>query len=267
MPQKNRSTNRLFILLRVLLFCLCCAIILIIGSTLIKGFSKEWNDLILGIFATMAIFAITLLFASWEKIKPEAIGIVARQGSLRKGLIGFFIGILLSISHVLAVALFGHVSVDLMPVFPIATALFSLLLYFVLAIREELAFRGYPLRMLNYSFGSFKAQVIVALIFALEHWAGGYSWIQAFFGSTVGGVLFGIAALKTKGIAMPIGMHAAWNFGQWIFGFKNEPGIFYVTIENGFEKYTEVTTMFCYLIIMLLAIFYFYYRKTPVPDS
>ena len=39
---------------------------------------------------------------------------------------------------------------------------------------------------------------------------------------------------ERKGIAFPVGLHAAWNFGQWIFGFKNVPGIWEAIVEKGY---------------------------------
>jgi membrane protease YdiL (CAAX protease family) len=137
-------------------------------------------------------------------------------------------------------------------------------LYFILALREEMAFRGFPLQSLNKSIGSWKSQLIIALIFSLEHLAGGYTLLQAFLGAGIGAILFGIAALKSKGIALPVGIHLAWNFGQWCAGFKNEPGIWQNFIEKGFESKHEQISFAFYILVMGLAIlaFYFYRKKT-----
>jgi len=76
-------------------------------------------------------------------------------------------------------------------------------------------------------------QRIVALVFALEHRVGGYSWSNAVFGAFVGSLLFGMASLATRGLALPIGLHAAWNFGQWIIGEKESPGLWKPAIPGG----------------------------------
>jgi O-acetyl-ADP-ribose deacetylase (regulator of RNase III) len=47
-----------------------------------------------------------------------------------------------------------------------------------------------PLRRLNRTFGPWAAQVVVALVFALEHQAGCYNWTHALFGA----LLFGMAS-------------------------------------------------------------------------
>ena len=99
-----------------------------------------------------------------------------------------------------------------------------------------MAFRGYALWNSNYAIGPWKALLIVTFIFILEHIAGGMTAGQAIAGAGAGALLFGIAALRTKGLALPIGLHAAWNFGQWLLGFKDEPGLWHAIIQKGFEK-------------------------------
>ena len=98
----------------------------------------------------------------------------------------------------------------------------------------------------------------------LKFIAGGMTWVQAFSGAGTGALLFGFAALKTKGIALPIGLHMAWNFGQWCFGFKKESGIFHGFADKGFESVVERNSWISYFLIMAIAIviFYFYRPKT-----
>ena len=44
------------------------------------------------------------------------------------------------------------------------------------------------------------------------------------FGVLPGGVLFGMSAAASGGLALPIGLHAAWNVGDWFLGQKATPG-------------------------------------------
>src|ERR1017187_6016840 len=48
--------------------------------------------------------------------------------------------------------------------------------YFALALREKFAFRGYPLRRLESAGGTWGALLLIAVVFTLEHTAGGWSW-------------------------------------------------------------------------------------------
>jgi len=252
-------------LLRVLLFCILCAVLLATGSSLLKGCKKPWADLSLGFFAATASFLLSIPFAKWEKVSLRQLGLIPGKATLGKLVTGFLIGLLIAGLHLALALIFGYISlIHATPSF--YTVALSFLLYLILATREEIAFRGFALRSLTYKIGAWKAQLIIAFIFALEHMAGGFTWQQAFFGSGVGAVLFGLAALRTKGIALPVGLHAAWNFGQWCFGMKNTPGIWQVSVSKGFEEKNEQIIMICYLIVMWLAItaFFLYPLKPPL---
>lgn len=136
-------------------------------------------------------------------------------------------------------------------------------MYLLIALREELAFRGYPLRSLAYSIGNWKAQAIIAIFFALEHLAGGYTWVQAIFGAAIGAILFGIAALRSKGIALPLGIHTAWNFSQWYMGFKLEKGMYSAVVPEAFQSSNQMVIQISYVAIMLVSIAVFYFYKSP----
>ena len=111
------------------------------------------------------------------------------------------------------------------------------------------------------------SQIIIAIIFALEHLAGGYTWVQAFWGAGVGALLFGLATLKTGGIALPVGLHAAWNFGQWCLGFKNEPGIWQAIVEPNYETRHEQLVFLFYLLVMGIGIGSFYFYRPNPPST
>lgn len=152
-------------------------------------------------------------------------------------------------------------AITLSPSISFFTIIFYLALYILVAIREELPFRGYPLFSLNHRLGLWAAQIIVLIIFSLEHVAGGMTWFQAFLGAGTRAFLFGFAALKTNGIALPIGLHAAWNFGQWCLGFKKETGLFHSIMEKGFENVVERNGWISYLVIRTVAVVIFYFYK------
>ncbi len=263
MMKNQKKATWKYTLLRVLIFCFCCALILIFISPLTNNFPKPWSEFLLGTIATILVFGLTIAFTRWEKIQLRDIGVIPNRQTLRKFILGFSIGLLLVFLQVMLVLAVSHSKLIIVPGLSIKPILIMFSLYFILALREELAFRGFPLRSLNYAIGSWKSQLIIASIFSLEHLAGGYTLFQAFLGAGIGAILFGIAALKSKGIALPVGIHLAWNFGQWCAGFKNEPGIWQNFIEKGFEAKHEQISFTFYILVMGLAIlsFYFYHKK------
>jgi len=136
---------------------------------------------------------------------------------------------------------FGHLRFVFLPGTTALQIIIPFLLYFFVACREELVFRSYFLRRLDYSFPSPFALLVMVVVFIAEHVLAGMEWKMAVIGSGLGGLLFGVAALKTRGLALPIGLHSAWNFGQWMVGFKNKGGVWRAVVEKGYERETEIS--------------------------
>jgi CAAX protease family protein len=254
-------------IIRPILYCLLCAITLATFSAVIKSFSSEWNQHLLLLITIAITYGLTILFARWEKLPLKMAGVVANKATPKKVTVGLGIGLLMTLLQPVIVLLLGHYKMSFNPSMSAYSIFFYFTLYILVAIREELAFRGYPLFSLNYSFGLWTAQLIIFVIFSVEHITGGMTWIQAFLGAGTGALLFGFAALKTKGIALPIGLHAAWNFGQWCLGFKKETGLVHGIAEKGFESVVERNAWISYLVIMTVAIvaFSFYNPKKSLP--
>lgn len=100
--------------------------------------------------------------------------------------------------------------------------------YFVFAVLvEELVFRGYALRRLAEGIGATRAVVLLAAVFGGYHLLsigaspavkqGGLELVWTAAGPLVGAVVFGVAALRTGSIALPLGLHLGWNWTQWHF--------------------------------------------------
>jgi len=122
-----------------------------------------------------------------------------------------------------------------------------------LAMREELAFRGYPLRRLEHLWGRWGAILFTGVVFTLEHMAGGWTWSHSLLGPSTGALLFGMAALSTRGIAVPLGIHAAFNFGQWCMGQKEVAGLWQPVVDPEFAHRVETLGYTAYLLGTLLA--------------
>lgn len=130
--------------------------------------------------------------------------------------------------------------------------------YVLLALREELTFRGYPFFRLYAAWGALPAFACMCVVFAAEHFAAGWSVPRAI--ATLGGaLLFGMAALATRGLAIPVGVHAAFNFGQWMVGLKEIPGVFRCVVDEKAQILVERIGYTGYFTGMLLATFCFGY--------
>jgi hypothetical protein len=97
-------------------------------------------------------------------------------------------------------------------------------LFVAVAVAEELMFRGFVFQRLIDGLGAWPAQVIVAAFFTLTHSSAlqdagdlaPMATLNIFFAS----IMFGLAFVRTRSLAMPIGIHFAANFVQGgVLGF------------------------------------------------
>jgi uncharacterized protein len=256
---------------KALLFILGCAVASAVAAPFTRNLSVRWPEFIVGVIGSLWALGLTLVFVRWDEVCLDDVGAKPDRLSLARLVVGFLIGtgmVALWMSISMAT---GYVHWERAPENGAVIAAITLIAYLALASREELAFHGYPLRRLEQSFGVWGAQLIVALVFALEHMVGGWSWTRALFGAGVGSLLFGMAAIATRGLAVPIGLHAAWNFGQSMMGLNGEPALWRAVVDNGQEQYIEHVRTISYVAVMGSATlaFWFWHRKTnlsALPD-
>jgi hypothetical protein len=91
-------------------------------------------------------------------------------------------------------------------------------------------------------------------MFIVEHKLGGATWENAILGSGLGSLVFGMAALVTRGLALPIGIHAAWNIGDWARGGKGSGGLWRMVVEPDASALADKVAMGSYVAVMLCAL-------------
>jgi membrane protease YdiL (CAAX protease family) len=235
---------------RVLLFYVSCVVVLMIAAPLGSKLPGQWPKIATGLMTSVAAFVLTVVFVRWDGVRLTDVGVALGRKSLARLGLGFVIGSLMVAVQSCCVLAGGHVQwVRAAETGMIAPMALALLAYLLLACREELTFHGYPLRRLEHFFGIWVAQVMVALVFAFEHHAGGFNWVNAMLGASVGSLLFGMASIATRGLAVPIGLHAAWNFGQWVIGEKDLPGLWRPVIDESYKAHVDQVGFVGYLAV------------------
>jgi uncharacterized protein len=238
---------------KAVLFILGCAAASAVAAPLTRGMCLRWPEFVVGAIGSVWALGLTLVFVHWDGVCLDDVGAKPDWLSLARLVVGFFIGtgmVALWMSISMAT---GYVHWERAPENGAVLAAITLIAYLALASREELAFHGYPLRRLEQSFGIWGAQLIVAFVFALEHRVGGWPWTRALFGAGVGSLFFGMAAIATRGLAVPIGLHAAWNFGQSMTGMNGEAAVWRTVVDIGQEQYIERVRTIGYLAVMCSA--------------
>jgi membrane protease YdiL (CAAX protease family) len=144
-----------------------------------------------------------------------------------------------------------------------------------IVIIEELIFRGFVFQRLLDGFGEWPAQLALAAYFVLTHSAAlrdaGPLKTLAAVNIFIASLAFGLAYLRTRSLAMPLGLHFAANVTQGpILGFgvsgNAEPSAFRVAFTDGapwltggaFGLEASVPGLVCVIALAVLL-----YRVTP----
>lgn len=180
-----------------------------------------WQLVVFGTVTSLGAFALTVLLVRREKIGLKNVGAALCPRSPLKFAVGLLIGLTLVGMNVATISLVTGVRWVWAPETGFGGTIMILVGFVAGACAEELGFRGYPLRRLELAFGLWIAQAIVAAAFILYHVSVGWPWVNALLGTGVGSLLFGMAAIASRGLALPIGLHTAWNFADWTTGGKD----------------------------------------------
>lgn len=90
-----------------------------------------------------------------------------------------------------------------------------LMTYFVVAVGEEIVFRGIMFRLLDSQFNVWVALLISAVVFGIAHIINPNATAVSTIGiSLASGVLFGLLFKYYRTLWVPIGIHWSWNFVQ-----------------------------------------------------
>jgi len=209
---------------------------------------------LIGAIASFLTLGLTLLFVIWERKSLHDFGFYVTRRSPYLFFLGILIGVALVGAHTALTALVAPVHwVGDRHLDPLRATL-MVTTFLLLATREELAFRGYPLRKLAADLNPWAAQLIVAALFAIEHMIGGATWSNAVLGAGMGSLVFGMAALATRGLAMPIGLHAAYNIADWARGGKGADGLWRAVVAPGSEQTVQLIGMAFYVAVMGVAV-------------
>ncbi|MBO9202113.1 MULTISPECIES: CPBP family intramembrane glutamic endopeptidase [Niastella] len=208
-----------------------CLLFWILFVAIIHGFGSltalappSWSTcvrLLHALLVTLATFYLIRIFLKSEKRTYKDIELVWNRNTPVKFLLGVLIG-----TAIFALVLLVLINFTGLQLTRNANGVnwqvwfTSLLIIIPFAFIEELAFRSYTLLKLDKAYGLFWAQIGVAISFALYHIAGGWNWQVAFYGPGAWAFVFGLAAILSRGIAVPTGIHVALNFLQVVAGMK-----------------------------------------------
>ena len=151
------------------------------------------------------------LVKSYEERKIEELSM---QKSLKDTGIGFLWGMLMMAAVIGIFALCGWYKI-IGCSFNVAFVYRYLMAYFVVAVGEEIVFRGIMFRLLDSQFNLWVALIISAIVFGAAHIINPNATVVSTVGiSLASGVLFGLLFKCYRTLWVPIGIHWSWNFVQ-----------------------------------------------------
>jgi len=162
---------------------------------------------------------------------------------------GFGIGALLMLLPALFLFIGGWVTWDFQEM-NFSSLLSSTVLFMSIAIAEELLFRGFIFQRLITSVGILISQIIMAGYFLLIHMDNpgmvGLTKVFAMINIFLASILLGITYIKTRSLALPLGIHFMANWVQGYFlGFgvsgNAQKGLFQPEIVKSLDWLTGGT--------------------------
>ncbi len=161
---------------------------------------------------------------------------------------------------------------------PLFTPLLTALaFFFVLALFEEIIFRGILFTLLESSYGQTRTLVIVTLIFSILHLGNQNISLKAFISLLLGGLLLNLMRLYTGNISLSLGFHFLWNLlpgllGLHISGDNEIRALFQVslsgkTLLTGGEFGPEASIISLVILALLVGLFIYFIYFLPKPCS
>lgn len=202
-----------------LAFVACVAATSVIYSPLshrlqAMGVSKDWLQ---------AAPVFMVLLATWicTRLRRESLASVGLRLDRRWarevawGCVIGFAAMMLAAGLMVAI---GGVRFELDPARSVARMAFGAYLFASVALLEELLFRGFLFQRLVAGLGAWPAQGLCAALFAFAHWGNpgmeGATKAWATIDIGVAAIFLGLAYLRTRSLALPIGLHLGWNWTQ-----------------------------------------------------
>lgn len=269
---------------------LAIVVALITGFTLVllafhHGKASEAELVPSTLFVNEALPFFMVVFASWVMSRMEHRRIAdyglpaarAFRTNFWKGMaIGFAsITALLGAMRLIGVFRFGPVALGAAEACKYA-ALWGLV-FLSVGFFEEYTFRGYPLFTLTTGMTFWPSAILLSALFGLVHHSNpGESWVGAFVAGLVG-LLFCLILRRTGDLWMPIGFHAAWDWGETYFygvpdsglvakGHLFNPSFSGPAWLTGGSVGPEGSWLCIALLVILWVVFALWLRETKYPN-
>jgi uncharacterized protein len=184
------------------------------------GVPKLWLEPVPFLLALLATWACTRL--RQEPLSSAGFRLDWRW--FKEAAVGTLLGIGMLLACAGAICIVGGVRFELDPARSFSALLIGLYFFLFMALLEETLFRGFIFQRMLDGIGMWPALIAMAALFAVAHWGSpgmqGTTEIVAFLDLFLAAVMLGVAYLRTRSLALPVGLHLGWNWTQGhVLGF------------------------------------------------
>jgi membrane protease YdiL (CAAX protease family) len=265
---------RIKYIIKSVLFCIVFTALLVVFSFAKNFVPDNFERIAHGIIGTLAAFLATVLFLKFDRKRFSDIGLTFQRTTITKFFTGVVVGIVIMGLLATSVIYFTDVVIVANQKSIFLNFLLMTLPLIPLAFMEELGFRAYPLEILKDKVGIRLAIIITSILFALYHIVNGWTIASSFYGPGIWGLIFGLAAIYSKGIAMPTGIHYAANLTSSAFGDKNITASIWTVkqpdnavVKHGGIDWITILPGLALLVFAVVCIELYMRRKAAVNDA
>lgn len=232
------------------LFWVCFWLFLTVLHIVPLSLPPQWRDSIIGCYGVVVALGLVKIFLDREKKTFADIGLIWTSCTIYRFVQGFVIGVVLI--GIMLMVMIGLTSLEVervaAPDYWNAIG-YALLVLLILAAMEEIIYRSYPLVLLQRKVGLRVAIYASSIAFAFYH---GFD-VMNLLGPGVWGLFFGLAAIKSRGIALPFGFHFGLNWIQSFFGMKTQyASAIWMIVPGTGEGYISAEVLGIILQVVLL---------------
>tara|TARA_R110002167_G_scaffold65944_3_gene186710 strand:+ start:1102 stop:1956 length:855 start_codon:yes stop_codon:yes gene_type:complete len=214
---------------------------------------------------TMLLIWLFMKFVDKEPFIEVGFHIKNREKDI---VIGVFLGLIIMVIAYLGLSLFNQVIFDRLN-FNFLELFYTTLIFILVAILEEVLFRGYVLKNLMLSFNKYIALFVSSILFSLMHGANPNISMFSLLGLFLAGMALGATYIYTRNLWYPIAFHFSWNFFQSLLGFNVSGQDIYSIIEFTIPENNKINgglfgfegSIFSLIIEFLLVILIMYYYQ------
>lgn len=234
------------------------------------------QKMIINFFSLIGTFFVLWIFMKYNDKEPFIKLGFQTKNRLKDFIAGILIGAIIMASGYAILLSLEEIHFERI-LFDIKEITISILLFIMVAIAEEVLFRGYILKNLMVSFNKYVALIVSSILFALLH---GFNPNIDLFSLTnlfLCGILLGLSYIYTKNLWFPIALHLSWNLFQSLFGFNVSGQDFYSLVEfniiennllnGGAFGFEGSILSILFQLVVIFSIGYYYTRKKTLNNS